>query len=249
MNPLEGNFPFTRALPVLGTREGAMLDFKATVKVTEKGKLADPFEAAKDVAAFANTYGGTFLIGAARTGDTLARYVPLAQADSAKVQHLYEEAVRDRCHPTPAIAFEEFEKDGGVVLAVHAAPFPSVVAVWITGDARDGYGDRAWLFFSRIASHCKAFTPEVLPMLMMPEIRRTAILLRSIAPDDPISLRHDPQSRNSVPVRLVEIRELENAVHFKADQKGAPIVVPLDGITTVFKSADGRWHVNATDIR
>jgi hypothetical protein len=245
MNPLEGSFPFTRSLPPLGTREGVTLDFKATIKLTDKGALDDPFEAAKDVAAFANTYGGTLLIGAAHVGEAVSKYLPMTDAVASTIERLVEESVRDRCRPAPSVAFERFAYDAGVVLAVHVAPFPSVVAVRVKGDKDDGYGDAAWVFFSRVTSQCKEFTPEVLPMLMLPEVRRVAILLRSIPPGIKVDvqLNHSTTMSDST---LVSVDELANVAFFENHTLPTPFEVALDAIASVFRRHDGKWFVRCS---
>jgi len=85
-------------LPVeLIAHETLQLDFKVTVED------ADRLEMALDVAAFANTLGGTILIGAAEKPghQRLGRYLPLEERTAADLGRAYDEAIRDRCSPKP----------------------------------------------------------------------------------------------------------------------------------------------------
>jgi len=90
----------TADLPEIGTaRETGTYDFKGSADPT------DPRELAKDVAAFANAFGGVVLVGAVEDEQThtLKEYSPLPRAVADKLTTAYELAVRDRCDPPPLV--------------------------------------------------------------------------------------------------------------------------------------------------
>jgi hypothetical protein len=97
--------------------ETRTIDFKAE-------PADDPFEIAKDVAAFANAEGGTILIGAKGKGEYLASYEPMTTTKASEVQRSYNNAVKSRCRPDPFFNVVGLPKDDGVVLAVNVSPFP-----------------------------------------------------------------------------------------------------------------------------
>lgn len=243
------SFPFISKLPEHGARETDTLDFKCEV---ESG--TDLWKLAKDVAALANASGGSILVGACG-GTTLAHYKPLTRDECLDALKKYEEAVRDRCSPAPSIAHEYFTHATGVALAVHVAPFPAVVAVRVVSPDV-GSGDDAWIFVRRVASQNVSFRPEELPMLMTPEIRRTAILLRGIgdgtayvvlrtAPDhDTSRQRYDGGRAAPQPCLIKDVDELRNSVLFENKLKSDKFAVPLDHVRTVFRDHAGDWIVD-----
>jgi hypothetical protein len=237
-------FPFTHSLPPLGAHETDTLDFKAEVKPKAGQKCADRFELAKDVASFANAFGGTVLVGACG-GSVLTAYKAIDTATATWLAREYEEAVRDRCAPPVTIRTESLACDTGVVLGIHVPPFPSPIAVRVHGDAGDGSGDDAWVFFSRLASQNKPFRPEMLPMLT-PESRRTAILLQSIPANavvHAVSRTKNEGGRVDMPnSTLLSVDEMANTVVLRME-KGAERRIPLDCIRTVFRGDSGRWHL------
>lgn len=239
-------WPFTRALPEIGTEETDTLDFKAEVKRLEGKPSADRFELAKDVASFANASGGTVLIGACG-GSRLTAFKAMTADDAEWLAREYEEAVRDRCAPPVSVRAEKLAHGDGAVLAVHVPPFPFQVAVKVRGDAKDGYGHDAWVFFSRVASQNKEFRPEVLPMLT-PEMRRIAVLLRSIPVDSKVTViqrTHGDGFHPQSNCRLVGVDETRNSVVFHRynGSVASEIRVPLDSVRTAYEERDDQWTV------
>lgn len=242
-------FPLMRTIPPLGTNESDVLDFKATVKAKDGGtKSADRFELAKDVSALANTLGGTVLVGACG-GSTLSALRGFDDSEATWIGREYEEAARDRCEPAPSFSVELIVHEGKTLVAVHVLPSPFPVSVRVRADKDDGYGDSAWVFFHRVASQTKPMTPQVAAM-MTTEIRRIAILLRSIPANDPVdvALRTEGDGRQDFHgCRLGVVEEMENRVTFiraPGQLDGRLHSVPLDHVRTAFKRHDGRWIVD-----
>src|SRR5262245_60071204 len=82
-------------LPPRGTSgERADLDFKRVVSRTGH---ADDIELAKDIAALANTVGGTILVGADASNSRLQSYCGVPSGKAAEIGEWYEKAAADRC--------------------------------------------------------------------------------------------------------------------------------------------------------
>ncbi|GMV16718.1 MAG: hypothetical protein AMXMBFR56_49420 [Polyangiaceae bacterium] len=230
-------------LPAVGTPEGATLDFKAKL---------DPnwtnFWLARQVAAFANSVGGTLLIGAGEDGrDALKQYLPLTQADAEQVERSYGNAVRDRCSPQPYFEPVRIPKDTGFVVAINVWPFPGQ-AIGVRGSldrAIDRSGSDAYVFPLRSGRNTTEILPEQLPMLMLPELRRVAVLLAGIRPGEPISVSHCSYYQNVIEMRLTEVEFLANTVtlEFVGSPGGAKLSLPLDQVETVWR-VSGKWRVH-----
>jgi predicted HTH transcriptional regulator len=86
-------------LPAIGTTcERSDVDFKTGVNPK------DEIELAKDVAALANTVGGSVVIGASTQGSRLTGYPGLAASLASVIPDAYEKAAKDRCRPAPKLA-------------------------------------------------------------------------------------------------------------------------------------------------
>ena len=80
-------------------------------------------ELAKDIAAFANSQGGTIVIGALEENERLARYDPLPGSFANDVKRAYDHAVRDRCLPRPTVETNMIAFGDRFVIAVNVQPF------------------------------------------------------------------------------------------------------------------------------
>jgi hypothetical protein len=250
-------------LPKLGERESPTLDFKGKLDRLENGKV-DSFELAKDVAAMASVYGGTLLVGACEEGrgGKLATYKPLSASDSTEAIDAYQKATRDRCRPAPLLSPRAIPFDAGSIVAINVMPvIEGPVAVRIRSDGSDGYGGDAYVFPVRLSTHAIMFTPERLPMLMNPDVRRMAILLQSIPKDaakvrlwmlvETPRARLAPQLPGSGPptaYRSEEVTELDvsperNVLICKRDGGRNTIWVPLDDVVSVSPERDDQWGV------
>lgn len=243
----------TRAedLPLVGiAREQLLVDFKAQV---------DPkrhFELAKDVAAFANASGGVVLVGAVEENGKLARYNPLPEALGNEIRAAYSQAVRDRCSPVPLCDPVAIATGGGFVIAVSVWPFPTQpVGVKISGDrATEGHAGPGWVFPLRTGVDSVFVRPEQLPMLMLPDLRRMAILLDAIPNDRRADLAvtfrmgvlaHGSYKKGEQLLDFVEVRLLENVAVFRGAAGKMPETlchVPLDGIESVWSTGKG-WRI------
>lgn len=241
-------FPFTQTLPPIGSFETTTLDFKTYSPDLVKKR----FELAKDAAAFANVAGGTLLIGADAVNGELKGYRGVrSEPDVQELVRAYEESVRDRCVPAPTISSDVLSAPaGGLVVAIHVAPSIGPVAVKIKGSKDDGFAGDAWAFFTRIASQNKPVRPEELAMIMTPDVRRIAILLRSIPADADVQLKY-VHNRNGHRMytggsryRVLDVDELTNTAVFTTERNRADRThIAIDTIETVFQRPEGVWAV------
>lgn len=230
-------------LPAIGTAEGATLDFKAKLDPSWTG-----FWLARQVAAFANSVGGTLLIGAGEDGrDALKQYLPLTDADAKKVEQAYGDAVRDRCSPQPFFQPARIPKDGSFVVAVNVWPFPGQ-AIGVRGSldkAVDRSGSDAYVFPLRSGRNTTEILPEQLPMLMLPELRRVATLLSSVSEAERVEVLSDDPNSAPVSVNLKRVELLANIAVFTMKPSANAmdeIRVPLDRIETAWQD-HGCWRV------
>lgn len=243
-------------LPEPGTsREGLCLDLKATVDPK------DGFELAKDVAAFANSVGGTILVGAHEgASNTLGRYAPMTEDLAGTLRDAYNKAVGARCEPAPIIDPILIPRDGGWLVAVNVWPFPSQAVGVSTRDPKHGgVGDNGWAFPLRTGIHTAFLKPGQLPMLMIPEVRRVAALLEQIPPEARKNVQvfwRSPRQVGSTLegpfLSLVEVRSMENVAIF-ANQNPRPVAdltkglhVPLDAIENVWSVGEFEWCIAVT---
>ncbi len=224
-------------LPLVGAKvESPTLDIKRTYETTKQ------FEAAKDVAAFANHLGGTLLIGAAENVGQLSKYFPFDAKQANEIACFFERAVKDRCRPLPTIEVTQLQYENGFIVVVNVWPtLAAPVSVLIRGSKEDGFGDAAWVFPIRIATQTSFITPENLPMYMNAKDRKTSLLLGQIKQWAPIAYRYEflgiPKLlEGKFGVYAIE----ENTV--KISRGTFTDTLPIDRILTVYRT-DNRWNI------
>lgn len=236
-------------LPALGSaRETHDLDLKA------HGNPEAQFEMAKDVAAFANGVGGTLLVGGAEADGKLSKYIPMVNDEADTLANAYSRAIQSRCRPRPLANPKILKMDSGFVLAVNVWPFPGqAVGVRVKGDKTDGFGDATFVFPLRCARDTVFITPEQLPMLMLPDLRQTWILLDKAANEDAIlEIRTHEAPRKC---KLVELRPLENQAvlrNLDAETGAQEWALPISAIRAVWRGSRGdqapvMWCVALTE--
>jgi hypothetical protein len=234
----------TSDLPPIGAVETNVLDFKGTIFGEDGKGKPDLCKLGKHVAAFANSEGGTVLIGAVenKTTRTLERYDPFSPERAAQIREAYSNAVAQFCSPAPLFDAATIPQDAGAVVAVNVSPcIGQVVGV------RKQRTEDAFFFPRRVGLQTEVLRPEQLPMFMVPEIRRIAILLRSIPAREYLWLSEINAMGNSVGKRsyLLGINEAANACSLSGQPPSGDHqvwTIPLDRIESVWSSTDG-WHV------
>jgi hypothetical protein len=225
----------TNDLPPVGaSREHLTCDFK--VKPANSR-----FEMAKDVAALANASGGTLLIGAAEAAGALSAYIPLSRADAAAAQRNYEEAVRDRCDPSPIVSVGSIVHGSGVLLAINVMPsVASPVGVKVKADTSDGFGGNAYVFPIRVTTQTIELLPGQLAMFMLPNVRRAVILLSRLKKNDTLTLQYKKAQHERVSfakVTFEEVDVLANRVRFSTN--GGTRDMPIDAIESIWEDNHG----------
>jgi hypothetical protein len=229
-------------VPSLGTSETLSLDFKGRAAIDLDD---DRRELAKDVAALANATGGAILVGAYEQGGRLGVIKPMDSGATARLGDAYQRAVRDLCAPAPIVNAVAIEWTPGFLLAVNVFAFPAgPVGVLCDPDAR------AYAFPLRVGTHTQWLRPEQLSMLMVPGVRRIAIMLDAI-PDGErkvVSLTgprgNNPSDSWTVEVSIDDLDVIRNRLCMTYGGGGGTkqLIVPLDDIRAVWKSGD-KWRL------
>lgn len=245
------------ALPIVGTRESPTLDFKGVLDRIEANGKPDYFEMAKDIAAMASAYGGTLLFRALGKSQ-LARYERLTEAEANEACEAYQTAAKDRCIPVPPVTPVKIPFDGGFVVAVNIfAILDRPVAVKVKDAVAERFGPDAYVFPVRLSTHAIPYSPENLPMLLNPVIRRTIILLEAIPTSGREKVtftwhswtddRWRPQM-GTIELRIAGVDVNGNALRA---QQGPPdrtfeLRLPLDDVDTVWEVRPGEWSVRVS---
>jgi hypothetical protein len=233
-------------LPRAGTAyETSGIDFKREVNPNGKTEMA------KDVAAFANAMGGVVLVGACEDRGVLKEYVPLMQERAALVRNAYDEAVRDLCIPKPLVDCVQVPLGRGFVVAINVWPFPAQPV----GVVDSKGASRSYCFPCRTGTHTIYLTPDQLPMLMLPEVRRVAILLSSIpiGERENVTLHAVPRHHLDYDATQEAVLELDleevtmrNTVSFKTRGGDKEFTIPADSITHVWRSPSREWAITTS---
>jgi len=229
--PRGGFSPITHRdeLPAAGQAvETRSIDFKVKHTSTR-------FEAAKDVAAFANTSGGTILIGVRAAADSLTGYIPLTTEEAQAAKTDYDEAVRDRCSPAPMFDVSFLGLDGGNIVAVNVWPMPGQpVGVELKPtDLKEYERESKGVYFYpvRVGSHTRAILPEQLPMFIDAKARKAAIVLsRAIGKALVMAVPKHEKNRlwRDDALKLLDVNLHENCVVVGVD--AYRVSLPLDSI-------------------
>jgi len=243
--PLYHPIDSTSQLPLVGTGdEHLAFDMKETL---QHGKPELPFECAKDVAAFANAFGGVILVGAKESATgRVEKYSPISSEDAARLATIYSHAVRDNCLPKPIHKVETIAVDGGHVIAVNVWPFIGQPIGVRVKDASTAYR-----FPLRSGKDTIFLTPDQLHMFMLPQLRRVTILLEGIPPEDrnAVWIKGDGFP-NGINVELLDVKPLQNVFRFAMIQPLAPQgsqrdvrALSLDDVDSVWRTEAGRWFI------
>ena len=208
-------------------------------------RVWNDFEIAKDVAAFANSIGGTILIGATQdaTTGTCSAHTPFAPALATDFESVLRNALKNRCGPIPMVQLEVIPCGTDVMLAVNIWAFPGqVVAVEVTADnKRDWYGDQAYVFPIRMLSHTNYLSAEQTPMLLSPDVRRHAIMLSTLKQGDtivvhPKTIVESDQNTRAFDVKFVGVDEMKNVLLVQM-VPSTKVGVPLDAVSVWYEGA------------
>lgn len=188
------------------------------------------------IAAMSNGPGGNIIVGADEQegGTFIYDYMTEKLADANRIR--YEHANRDHCSPHPIIE--------AVVIPKGSTEFVTVINVWPSlGGAigvRQGAKDKpAWLFPLRVGTQTKYLNADQLPMLMLPELRKTAILLSQITKGKTITV-YNPGGLSPSKIQMDAVQPERGT--FTVAPNGSPLEVsalPLEAVHYVWESPKG----------
>jgi hypothetical protein len=163
---------------------------------------------------------------------------PLAPVEAKQTREALSRAVRDLCWPKPIANSTVIPYGAGVVVAFNISPFPGQAV-----GVRDENHQDAYSFPIRAGIDTVYLTPEQLPMLMLPELRRVVTLLYAINVDSTITFQGYKLDGTPIGERHYTFKEVDEINNVACFTGGANrIFIPLDQIQSVWKAADG-WHV------
>lgn len=231
-------------------REGHRLDFKETASPEKTA------EHAKDMATFANTFGGVILVGT-KVDQGIVTHPGISRAHAARMAEVYEQTAKDMCAPVPVVnaIIIAMPASTNVLLAINVDP---VVEGPVGAKVKD---QDAWLFPVREASHTKYLKPNELPMYMNPKLRRVLLLLDYIKENDRIQLwtspsirtpasQGQPTSERRAAVRAKMDLSRNWVGFFIATGEDSPVDkllnLPLTEVEDIWEDQHGVWNLRVT---
>lgn len=133
----------TKLAELLKRKEDATLDFKQTISSLDK--------AAKSICAFANTRGGTLLIGVKDDRSVVG-------IDPEEEKYMLQEAAEHFCEPPVALHFEEVEEEEQTVLIVEVPESPYKPHAFLNKGGK-------WQVYVRQADRCIPASKAILKQL------------------------------------------------------------------------------------
>ncbi len=232
--------------PSVGSREDQELDFK--VVLDQSSGKPDHLELAKDIAAFANAYGGTIIVGASeKPKGVLFELRGLSHQDAAFACDQYAMAQAQRIRPS-TIVTTSVEEEGGRFFAVIRIEPSMGQAIGVrfkpreeTDPSETKQPPEIYGFPLRVGDNTAWLQPEQLPMLMIPQLRRTIVLLRAAIGQQISGQRlsnHSSLPQGIGPARVLAVDEPSNLLVLEGNPG-----VPLDQIRSVWHAQDG-WHLH-----
>jgi hypothetical protein len=224
-----------------------------TLAVDFKGDLYDSpeFEAAKDVAAFANAAGGTLIHRAFEDTkrSVLGQYAAISDKEAGDLVQAYDMAIKDPCSPAPVWSYARIEQSDGLVVAINVLPSPGqIIGVKVRADDARAYRGDAYVFPMRVGTQTRYIQPGELPMYMVPQVRMTVVALEAIPRAEwnriclisllGPGLRHMPK-----PDAVIAAIEPErNALRFTNGQS-----FPISQIRAVWHNGT-QWCISVNDV-
>lgn len=186
-----GTFAELECLAQLKADEHGTREFKTTGDDTEWWKIA------ADVAAFANAFGGTIIVGAKQGNDKTLSLQGMDPNQYAETKKRYENAVKDHTRPTPLVTYQDppiiHPETGRMFLIVYVQPYIAALVgaeypaypdykpgETLPQKLQKAQGADAWQFPLRRDSNNVPLNPDQFPLHMNPQIRRTIILINDV---------------------------------------------------------------------
>ncbi|GEN11697.1 hypothetical protein MFU01_67340 [Myxococcus fulvus] len=146
-------------VPSLSSPETDVLDWKKEVDPSRRQELA------KDIAAMANTSGGSIVVGVKEGGASVrAALCPLSRDQALRLATAYEQVARDCISPPVKVDVAtielEFDGSGKWILAVNVSATEAIFcAVRKMNEVPGQGGEQGWIIPKRVASQTKFLTP------------------------------------------------------------------------------------------
>jgi hypothetical protein len=255
--------PITSVDQLVDCFENSRFDYKTTYDLTNK---ATRYEIAKDVAAFANAYGGTIVVGVFESGGKVVRIDGVA--DVPKLMAEMATALKKCSSPVPVTPEEHAivvsPQDAARLLRKSGAPAPvsevTIVTLNVRPDTRGPIGVHVfdgvnasladvYRFPVRIDDQTRFLNPTELPMWMNSHERRVAIQLREVFSGDPVDvivhhligvMVNHPHDQ---PMKLSGVDEARGVLEFTG-KTGAAVHVPFLFVPAVWRDPhDSVWRV------
>jgi hypothetical protein len=240
--------------------ENSTLDYKAKYDLSNK---ATRCEIAKDVAAFANAFGGSIVVGVIEAAGKLVKLESVP--DLSKLKEEVATALQLHCVPlTPGPEEHEIwvsPVDALRLLAPGSAPPPDdvrLVTLNVRPDSRGPIGVKqlgpsgnilpdVFRFPLRVTDQTRFLDPTELPMWMNSHERRIAIQLRQVPIGAPIRVfqirpAHTVHDPDWCMVHFQGVDEAAIVARFLMDSARGPAHVPLPMISAVWQEPrDKSW--------
>lgn len=212
------------------TPEGIHWDYK------QMFNLKEPDNIAIDLAAFANTYGGTLLIGIAEkkiNGLKVASSI-VPNVDAEEIKKLVNTRIHEIISPKINVQVVPMEVSGNPIAAVNVEPSINLVGVCLDRDRRQysfpyrtEYGNQFMIF------------EEVEKRMMDNKTRAIYLKLKKYFPaDGKVNVYPAPVANNKVEWRFEWIHNSENEI--RLDQNGyRSIDIPISFIEEVWNGRGG----------
>lgn len=218
---------------------------RETLSLDVKGKDLRRYkqeDLAEQIAAFANALGGSIIIGANEQAGGTYLYGPATEADADATRIRYEQANRDFCSPNPLLEAVVIPRPPGFVTVVNVWPFLGQAV-----GVRMGAPDKpTWLFPFRVGTQTKFLRAEQLPMIMLPELRKAAILLSQISEGEGVMIQN-PGGGSNVQMLFKSI-QIESATFTMQTNRGMQgpnevATFPLEAILMIWKHHRDGWQI------
>lgn len=261
--------PITNVEQLIARVEGSSLDYKTAYDLSKRETL---YDIAKDVAAFANAYGGSIVVGIVEKGGKPVRVDGVTEV--LRLKERLRDALGTYCAPLPATPEDHViavtPDDARRILAPSGASPPNapvnVVTLNVAADPRAPIGVRhfdpqidkgkggpvedAWRFPVRIADHTGFLNPTELPMWMNTHERRIAIHLRRAFQAEGVRVLVHCRKGGELdktyerPLVLTNVDESRMCAKLAdAAASGGEIVIPFSFILSLWQSPSGTWEM------
>ena len=212
------------------TPEGIHWDYKQMFNSKE------PADIAIDLAAFANTYGGTLLIGIAEKKinglKVASSFVP--NADAEEIRRLVNTRIHEIISPKIDVQVIQIEISGNLIVAVNVEPSINLVGVCLDRDRRQysfpyrtEYGNQYMIF------------EEVEKRMVDNKTRSMFLKLKGLIPEkEKVTIYPVPKCNNRSEWTLEWINDSENEVKLERNESKS-IIVPISFIEEAWKGNVG----------